>query len=152
MDLLNSKQPLRILSMVLAIPAALLLFGYSAHGDPEAQAMQIYYLENVTPEVDAVCATYEKVHGIAFGEPDPNLGGARTARLANGGMIGVRPPLRANEEPVVRPYWLVPDIQAAVDKAADAGAMVVLPPMPLAGHGTCAIIIQGGVETGYWQR
>lgn len=113
--------------------------------------MKIQYLEIVTPELDAVCATYSQVHGVEFGEPEPNLGGARTAKLGDGGVLGVRAPMREDEAPVVRPYMLVEDIQATVDAAAQAGAMVALPPMELPGHGTCAIVMQGGIESGFWQ-
>lgn len=113
--------------------------------------MQIQYLEIVTPDVDAVCATYAQLHDVTFGDGDPNLGGARTAKFASGGMLGIRPPLRDTEQPVVRPYFLVQDIQAAVDAAADSGAEVAVPPMELAGHGACAIVIQGGIESGFWQ-
>ena len=113
--------------------------------------MQIQYLEIVTPDVDAVCETYAQCHGVDFGESDPNLGGARTAVLANGGMLGVRVPLRETENPVVRPYMLVEDIEAAVEAAAKAGAEVAVPPMEIPGHGTCAIVIQGGIDSGYWQ-
>ena len=113
--------------------------------------MQIHYLEIVTPDADAVCETYAHVHGVQFGESDQNLGGARTARLANGGMLGVRAPLRDTENPVVRPYLLVDDIQASVDAAAKAGAEVAVPPMEIPGHGTFAIVIQGGIDSGYWQ-
>lgn len=113
--------------------------------------MQIQYLEIVTADVDAVCRTYSQLHGVTFNEADQNLGGARTAKLANGGLLGVRPPLRNTENPVVRPYVLVPDIQAAVDAAAESGAEVALPPMEIAGHGTCAIVIHGGIESGLWQ-
>ena len=82
--------------------------------------MQIYYLEIVTQEVDATCATQEQLHGVTFGEGDPVLGNARTAALANGGMIGVRAPMHESEEPVVRPYLLVEDIDAAaVSSVAD---------------------------------
>lgn len=113
--------------------------------------MRIHYLEIVTPDVDAMCAQYSKVHGVTFGDPDPNLGGARTAKLTDGGMLGVRGPLRANETPVVRPYLLVDDIAAAVAAAADAGAKIAVPSMELPGHGTCAIVIQGGIDCGLWQ-
>ena len=113
--------------------------------------MKIHYLEIVTPDVDAVCETYSKLHDLKFGESDPNLGGARTAKMASGGMLGVRAPMRDDEKPVVRHYILVEDIQATVDAAAKSGALVALPPMALAGHGTCAIVIQGGIETGFWQ-
>ena len=113
--------------------------------------MKIHYLEIVTPEVDAVCDTYSTLHDVSFGEGDPGLGGARTAALANGGLLGIRPPLREDEAPVVRHYLLVEDIQATVDAATASGATVALPPMELPGHGTCAIVIHGGVEIGYWQ-
>lgn len=114
--------------------------------------MQIQYLEIVTPDVDAVCQTYSKLHGISFNDADQNLGGARTAKLADGGMIGIRGPMRATENPVVRPYILVEDIKAAVDAAAEAGAEIAIPPTAIPGHGTFAIFIQGGIESGLWQH
>lgn len=114
-------------------------------------AMKIHYLEIVTPEVDALCAQYATVHGLTFSEPDANLGGARTTKLADGGLLGIRGPLRDTETPVVRPYALVDDIQAAVAAAAESGAEIALPPMVIPEHGTCAIVIQGGIESGLWQ-
>lgn len=113
--------------------------------------MQVQYLEIVTTEVDEVCATYSKIHGVTFGDSDVNLGGARTADLANGGKLGVRAPMRDTEKPVVRPYLLVEDIEASVTAAAGSGAEIALPPTEIAGHGTCAIFIQGGIESGLWQ-
>ena len=114
--------------------------------------MQIYYLEIVTKDVDAVCAVYAAANGLQFGEPDAGLGNARTAALRGGGMVGVRAPMRESEEPVVRPYWLVDDIEAAVAVAVDAGAQLAHPPLEIPGHGTFAIYIEGGVEHGLWQR
>ncbi|MEM1096965.1 MAG: hydroxylase [Bacteroidota bacterium] len=114
--------------------------------------MRIHYLEIVTPDVDAVCTTYAAMHSVTFGDADPSLGGARTAALADGGMVGVRAPMHAAEEPIVRPYALVDDIAGAVAAAAEAGATVALPPMQLPGHGTCAILIQGSVQAGLWQQ
>ncbi len=76
-------------------------------------AMRIHYLEIVTKAVDEVCAAYAAAHGVRFGESDPGLGFARTAPLPGGGLVGVRAPLRETEAPVVRPYRLVDDIQAA---------------------------------------
>jgi predicted enzyme related to lactoylglutathione lyase len=114
--------------------------------------MQIYYLEIVTPDVDEVCAVYAAANGLEFGEPDAGLGNARTAPLPGGGMVGVRAPLRASEEPVVRPYWLVEDIEAAVAAAEDAGAVIAHPPLEIPGHGTFAIYIVGGTQHGLWQR
>lgn len=113
--------------------------------------MKIQYLEIVASDVDAVCAAYEAAHGITFGSADPLLGGARTAPLPDGGSIGVRGPLRDTEGPVVRPYWLVDDIEAALDAATRQGAVVAHPPLAIPGKGTFAIAIQGDVEHGFWQ-
>jgi predicted enzyme related to lactoylglutathione lyase len=114
--------------------------------------MQVYYLEVVTKDVDAVCATYEATRGVKFGAPEPALGNARTAMMPGGGWVGVRAPLRDTEDPIVRPYWLVDDIDAAVQAVASAGARIALPPMVIPEHGTCAIFLQGGVDHGLWQR
>ncbi|MCB9898591.1 MAG: hydroxylase [Planctomycetes bacterium] len=113
--------------------------------------MQIRYLEIVTPDVDAVCATYARVHGVSFGEPQPGLGNARTATLADGGVVGVRAPMHESEAPVVRPYVLVDDVEAAASAAVAAGAELAHPPLELPGHGKFAIYIQGGIHHGLWQ-
>lgn len=113
--------------------------------------MLIQYLEVVTTDVDNVCDTYSQIHSVEFSDTDVSLGGARTAQLSNGGVIGIRAPLRENEEPTVRHYTLVKDIQAAVDSAAELGAEVAVPPMELPGHGTCSIVILSGIELGFWQ-
>lgn len=113
--------------------------------------MQIHYLEIVTKDVDVVCATYASANGVQFGKPEAGLGNARTATLANGGLVGVRAPLRETEEPVVRPYWLVEDIEAAVAAVVKAGAKVAVPPMEIPGHGTFATYLQGGNDHGFWQ-
>jgi len=113
--------------------------------------MKVHYLEIVASDVDAVCAAYEAAYGIQFGSADPLLGGARTAPLPDGGSIGVRGPLRDTEEPVVRPYWLVDDIEAALDAASKQGASVAQPPLEIPGKGTFTIYIQGNVHHGLWQ-
>lgn len=113
--------------------------------------MRVHYLEIVASDVDAVCAAYEAAYGITFGSADPLLGGARTAPLPDGGSVGVRGPLRDSEEPVVRPYWLVGDIEGALDAARQQGAFVAHPPLEIPGKGTFAIYIQGGVDHGLWQ-
>ncbi len=118
----------------------------------EESTMNVYYLEIVTPSMDETCETLAKVHGVTFGDPVPELGNARTATLSDGGRIGVRKPLRSNEEPVVRPYVLVEDIHAAAKSAEDAGAQIALPPMEIPGQGTISIYILGGIEHGLWQR
>lgn len=113
--------------------------------------MKVHYLEIVASDVDAVCAAYEAAHGIKFGPVEPLLGGARTAHMPGGGSIGVRGPLRDTEKPVVRPYWLVDDIEGALEAASKQGAVVAHPPMEIPGKGTFAIYLQGDVDHGLWQ-
>ena len=140
----------------LAITLGVLACGLSALASPQdkgdQKALQVYYLEVVTKEVDQVCAAYSAAGGVTFGKPDAGLGGARTAPLAGGGMVGVRAPLRETEAPVVRPYWLVKDIKAAVAAARKAGGQVAVEPMAIPGHGTFAIYVQGGVDHGLWEK
>ncbi len=114
--------------------------------------MQVHYFEVITPEVDATCAALAKLHGVTFSEPEAGLGNARTAALDSGGRIGVRAPMNETEEPVVRPYVLVDDIEAAAEAAKAAGAEIAHPPMEIPGHGKFAIYIQGGIHHGLWQR
>ena len=83
--------------------------------------MRIHYLEIVTKEVDAVCAAYAAATGVQFGSSDAGLGNARTTALPGGGLVGVRAPMHESEEPVVRPYWLVDDLEAALAAAVEAG-------------------------------
>lgn len=118
---------------------------------PEQESMRVHYLEIVTRDVESVVAAYAVALDVQFGEPDPALGGARTARLANGGLVGVRAPLRADEDPVVRPYWLVPDIEAALAAVVEAGGQIAHPPLEIPGRGTFAIYHQHGNDHGLWQ-
>jgi predicted enzyme related to lactoylglutathione lyase len=143
---------LGIATTALACFIALSAGSVRADSGTRAETMQVHYLEIVTPDVDAVCAAYAATYGVEFGEPDAGLGQARTAPLPGGGMVGVRAPLRETEDPVVRPYWLVDDIEAAVAAAEEAGAVVAHPPLELPGHGTFAIYIQGGIQHGLWER
>ena len=113
--------------------------------------MQVHYLEIVTPDVDATCGALAKLHGVRFSAPEAGLGNARTAALGNGGLIGVRAPMHETEEPVVRPYVLVDDIEAAAEAAMAAGGEIAHPPMEIPGHGKFAIYIQGGIHHGLWQ-
>lgn len=119
---------------------------------PEVQGMQVYYLEIVTNDVDAVCDAYAITPGVQFGDPDSLLGNARTASLRDGGKVGVRAPLREDEEPVVRPYWLVDDIEAAVAAVERAGGEIAHPPLEIPGRGTFAIYFLGGDQHGLWQN
>jgi hypothetical protein len=127
-----------------------------AAGEDDAQAqgatMNMHYLEVVTPSVHETCEALAEAHGVTFSDPIPALGNARTADLAAGGRIGVRAPLRETEQPVVRPYVLVDDIDAAIEAAKASGAEVALPPMEIPGEGTISIYILGGIEHGLWQR
>ena len=113
--------------------------------------MKIHYLEIVSPEVDTICAAYEAVHSVQFGEADELLGGARTCSLADGSIVGVRAPLRESEESVVRPYWLVEDIEKAINLVESQGAEIAVPPLKIPGKGTFAIYIKGAVDHGFWQ-
>jgi len=120
------------------------------HGD-ENHAVNIHYLEIVTPSVNETCEALSKAHGVVFSDPVPELGAARTAELGDGGRIGVRAPMRETEQPVVRPYILVDDIQAAVNAAEAAGAQIALPPMEIPGQGTFSTYLLGGIEHGLLQ-
>ena len=113
--------------------------------------MEIHYLEIVATDVDAICASYAAAFGVQFGEPDASLGNAKTASLPGTGIVGVRAPMHEAEEPVIRPYWLVEDIDAAIAAAVEAGGEVAHPPLEIPGHGTFAIYILGGVHHGLWK-
>lgn len=113
--------------------------------------MQIHYLEIVTPDVEAACAACAQLHGVSFSEPVAELGNARTAELSSGGLVGVRSPMHETEQPVVRPYILVDDIDAAAEAVKMAGGEIAHPPMEIPGHGQFAIYIQSGIQFGLWQ-
>lgn len=145
--------------LALLITAALLTMtsaGVMARAEQttrvQEKKMQIQYLEIVTPELEATCAALAAVHGVEFGDPIPELGNARTAALSDGGMIGVRGPMRDTETPVVRPYVLVDDIDSAVKSAESKGAEIAIGPMPIPGQGKFAIYILGGIEHGVWEK
>lgn len=118
----------------------------------EGEMMKIQYLEIVTPEFEALCKQYSAIHGITFGEPEPNLGNARVAKLEGGGSLAIRGPLREDETPVIRPYMLVENLEESVAAATEAGAEIAIPKMEIPGHGTIAVVIQGGIECGLWQN
>ena len=113
--------------------------------------MVVQFLEVVTPEMDATCSTLESVHGVKFGKPEPMFGNARTAALKGGGRISVRAPMREDEAPVVRPYVLVRDLEAAIKAAQAAGAEFAMLATPIPGHGQFAIYLQGGIQYGLWE-
>jgi predicted enzyme related to lactoylglutathione lyase len=114
--------------------------------------MAVQYLEIVSNDVDTLTGLYQRMYGLAFGPPDPDLGQARVATHADGTLVGIRKPLGAHEQPIVRPYLAVEDIQHAVKQAEGAGATIAYPPTRQGQRGTFAIVIQGDVEHGLWQR
>ncbi len=113
--------------------------------------MQVYYLEIVTDQVDSVCSAYNAANNIEWSEPITELGNARTAKMQGGGLVGVRSPMHETELPVVRPYWLVDNIESALAAAVKAGAELAHPPLEIPEYGTFAIYIQGGIHHGLWQ-
>ena len=117
----------------------------------EEKAMLVQYLEIVTPDVDVTCSVLAKMHGVSFGQPDAGRGNARTAALKDGGRIGVRAPMAEHEDPTVRPYMLVDDIEIAVSAAQAAGGQIAMPPTEIPGGGKFAIYILGGIQHGLWQ-
>jgi predicted enzyme related to lactoylglutathione lyase len=113
--------------------------------------MKVHYLEIVTPDVDRVCGSYRLSLGIEFGDPDPALGNARTALLPDDSWIGVRAPMHESEQPVIRPYWLVQDIEQAVHAVEENGGIIAHLPMEIPGKGKFAIFIQGNTQHGLWE-
>ena len=111
-----------------------------------------HYLEIVTHDADTVVGLYERMLGLTFGAPDADLGQARVATRADGSLVGVRKPLAAHEQPIMRTYLAVDDIQLAVQRAETHGAVVAYPPTQQGKRGTFAIVIQGEVQHGLWQR
>ena len=120
-------------------------------GSKKEKAIKVHYLEIVTPDLDSMCSTLEKLHGVRFSDPVAEFGNARTAALEGGGLIGVRAPMREDEEPVVRPYVLVDDIASALKAAKAAGGEIAIPPMEIPERGKFAIYIHGGIQHGLWQ-
>jgi uncharacterized protein len=97
--------------------------------------MTVHYLEIVSNDVDTLTALYQRVHGLSFGPPDADLGQARVATRADGTLVGIRKPLAAHEQPIMRTYLAVEDIHQAVKNAEDSGAAIAYPPtQQAAGH------------------
>ncbi len=113
--------------------------------------MSVHYLEIVSNDVEALAGLYERLYGLSFAPPDPDLGQARVAGQADGALVGIRKPLAAHEQPVVRTYLAVQDIHQAMKKAEESGATIAYPPTRQGNQGTFAIVIQGEVEHGLWQ-
>jgi predicted enzyme related to lactoylglutathione lyase len=133
----------------------LLLAGTALADEPAPRKdgpVMVQYLEIVTPDTEALCATYEAAIGAVFGDPVPALGNARIADMPDGSKLGIRAPMHESEEPAVRPYWLVEDIQAAWVAALASGAEEAHPPLEIPGQGTFAIFKRDGIHHGLWQN
>lgn len=114
-------------------------------------AVHRHYLEIVANDVEALTRLYQRVLGLSFSAPEPDLGQARVATSPDGMLIGIRRPMAAHEQPIVRVYLQVDDIQQAVTRAEENHATIAYPPTKQGARGTFAILIQGGVEHGLWQ-
>ncbi|HEY6175135.1 MAG TPA: hypothetical protein VIX73_11845 [Kofleriaceae bacterium] len=114
--------------------------------------MLVHYLEIISNDVDTLTGLYRRMYGLSFGSPDADLGQARVATRADGTLVGIRKPLAAHEQPMMRTYLAVEDIQQAVKMAEDAGATIAYPPTRQGQRGTFAIVILGDVQHGLWQR
>jgi predicted enzyme related to lactoylglutathione lyase len=114
--------------------------------------MTVHYLEIVSNDADTLTQLYQRLHGLSFGPPDPDLGEARVATRADGTLVGIRKPLAAHELPIMRTYLAVEDIQRAAGQAEEHGATIAYPPTRQGQRGTFAIVIQGDVQHGLWQR
>ena len=112
----------------------------------------MHYLEIVSEDVDELTGLYTRTQGLTFGGPDADLGMARVATRADGSLVGIRKPLAAHEQPIVRIYLAVDDIERAAKQAEEHGAVIAYPPTRQGQRGTFAIVIQGGVQHGLWQR
>lgn len=134
---------------LLAIAAIALYSGCQEAPTPNPG---VHYVEIVCRDVAAQCAALEQVHGISFGPEVADLGQARVAQAPDGSLIGVRAPLAAHEEPIVRTYLEVENIEEAVRRAEAAGAAIAYPPTRQGDTGTWAIYLLGGVQCGLWQE
>jgi predicted enzyme related to lactoylglutathione lyase len=139
----------------LLVAAVALLPGCRATGNPEPtgrSAARIHYVEMVCRDVAAQCAALERIHGLSFGAPVADLGQARVAEAADGCLIGVRAPMAAHEQPIVRTYVEVEDISRAVAEAEATGGVVAYPPTRQGDTGIWAICFLGEVQLGLWQQ
>ncbi len=146
--------------IVLALSVGSVVSGCSAmsKSDQEASTVRtrvaehdVYYLEIVTPDIESASRFYADAFGWKFMPIAPELGNARVAYLPGGAMCGIRAPIGLNEQPVVRTYFRVTDVDAAAKNAAQLGATIALEPTDIPGRGRIAIYFIGGIEQGIWQ-
>jgi len=110
------------------------------------------YVEIVSDDTEGLIGLYHGMHGLDFGPPVPEMGQARIATCEDGTRVGIRAPLAEHEQPIMRTYLGVHDIERAVKAAEAAGAVVAYPPTAQGKWGTFSIVIHGGVQHGLWQR
>jgi predicted enzyme related to lactoylglutathione lyase len=111
----------------------------------------VYYLEIVTPAPETTRDFYAAAYGWRFAERAPELGNAFAATLPDGSMCGIRAPMHAAEQPIVRTYLRVTDVHAAVQRAEELGATIAMGATEIVGRGTFAIYFIGGIQQGLWQ-
>jgi uncharacterized protein len=116
-----------------------------------SQEQAIYYLEIVTPDVQAMCELYSQSHGWQFQPAVTELGNASIAHIPGGSICGIRAPMHEAEKAVVRTYLRVDNIETSVKLVSQQGAKVLLERMEIPGRGIIAIYEFGGVEQGLWQ-
>jgi predicted enzyme related to lactoylglutathione lyase len=109
----------------------------------------VEYLEIVTNDVDAVTALYQRIHVLSFGPSGPDLAHARVATRVDGTLVGIRKSLAAHEQPIIRTYLTVEDIQQAVNKADDSGATIAYRPTRQGTRGTLQSRFMGTWNTDY---
>jgi predicted enzyme related to lactoylglutathione lyase len=114
--------------------------------------MTVHYLEIVSDDVDGLTALYQRMYDLSFGPREAEMGQARVATRQDGTIVGIREPLAAHEEPIIRVYLEVEDIQQAVQQAEDSGATIAYPPTEQGAWGTFSIVIEGDLQHGLWQR
>jgi predicted enzyme related to lactoylglutathione lyase len=153
-------------SVLVGLAASLVLLGFaasitvgcqakersSAAPQPAHVAPLAHYTEIVSPDADALVTLYQRIHALSFSAPDPDLGGARVATQSDGSLLGIRKPLADHEQPIIRTYRAVDNIELAAKTAEQSGATIAYPPTRQGSRGTFAIVILGGVELGLWQH
>lgn len=110
-----------------------------------------YYLEIVTSDVEGARQLYGTAYGWDFEAKGPEWGNSFVATLPDGSLCGIRASLHEQENPIVRTYLRVADIEAAVQEAGQLGAQIALEPMEIPGQGKIAVYLHGGIEQGLWQ-
>lgn len=67
--------------------------------------MAVHYLDFVSNDVDTLTGLYQHMLGLSFSPP------ARAATQADGTLVGIRKALADHEQPIMRTYLAVEDIQ-----------------------------------------